>query len=103
MNNPVLFMLGLCQKAGKLLSGEFQCEQAIKNGSAKMVIIAEDASKNTKKLFKDKCNYRNIPLYELGSKEQLGHAIGKDQRASLAIIDENFYRKLKQLLDNEEA
>lgn len=96
-------MLGLCQKAGKLLSGEFQCEQAIKNGSAKMVIIAEDASKNTKKLFKDKCNYRNIPLYELGSKEQLGHAIGKDQRASLAIIDENFYRKIKQLLDNEEA
>ena len=96
-------MLSLCQKAGKLLSGEFQCEQAIKSGKAKMVIIAKDASDNTKKLFKDKYEFRNIPLYELGSKEQLGHTIGKDQRASLAIIDDNFYRKLKQLLDNEEV
>jgi len=96
-------MLSLCQKAGKLLSGEFQCEQAIKTGKAKMIIIAKDASSNTKKLFKDKCKFRNIPLYELGSKEQLGHTIGKDQRASLAVIDENFYRKLKQLLENEEV
>lgn len=95
-------MLGLCQKAGKLLSGEFQCEQAVKNGNAKMIIVAGDASANTKKLFKDKCSYRNIPLYEFSSKEQLGKTIGKEHRASLAIIDENFYRKLKQLLEDEE-
>jgi ribosomal protein L7Ae-like RNA K-turn-binding protein len=96
-------MLSLCQKAGKLLSGEFQCEQAVKSGNAKMIIIAKDASINTKKLFQDKCRYRNIPLYELGTKERLGKTIGKEQRASLAIIDENFYRKLRQLFENEEV
>lgn len=102
MSNPVFFMLSLCQKAGKLLSGEFQCEQAVKSENAKMVIVAKDASTNTKKLFKDKCSYRNIPLYELGSKEQLGKIIGKDQRASLAVTDEKFYHKLKELLESEE-
>ncbi|WP_058485195.1 L7Ae/L30e/S12e/Gadd45 family ribosomal protein [Defluviitalea phaphyphila] len=101
MNNSIFSMISLCQKAGKLLSGEFKCEQAIKNGKAKMVIIAEDASANTKKLFKDKCNYRNIPIYEFGSKEKLGKIIGKRQRASLVVLDENFYVKLKELLEKE--
>lgn len=101
MNNSIYFMLGLCMKAGKLLSGEFQCEHAVKSNKAKLVIIAEDASSNTKKLFKDKCQFRGITLYEFGSKEQLGKSIGKQPRASLAVIDENFSSKLKKLLDDE--
>ena len=35
-------------KAGSLASGEFTTEKSVKEGSAKLVIIAGDASENTK-------------------------------------------------------
>ena len=52
-----------------------------------LVIVAEDASANTKKLFTDKCSYYQVPVYQYGTKETLGRAIGKDLRSSLAITN----------------
>ncbi len=70
-----------------LVSGEFQTEEAVKTGSAMLVIVAEDASANTRKLFSDKCSFYEVPVYEYGTKEELGRAIGKDIRSSLAVCD----------------
>lgn len=70
------------------MSGEFQTIDAIKSGAAMLVIIATDASDNTKKLFHNKCSFYEIPIYEYGTKEDLGRAIGKDLRSSLGVCDE---------------
>ena len=86
--NKVLSLLGLAMRGRNLVSGEFQTLEAVKNGSAMLVIIAEDASANTKKLFTDKCTYYGIPVRQFGLKEELGRAIGKDMRSSLGICDE---------------
>ena len=43
----VLNLIGLATKAGKTASGEFMTEKAIREGIAKLVIVAEDASGNT--------------------------------------------------------
>ena len=45
----VLNLLGLAQRSGKLASGEFQTEKAVKEQRAALVILAADASENTKK------------------------------------------------------
>ena len=47
----VMNLLGLCKKAGKTGSGEFQCEEAIRSGRARLVLLAADASENTRKRF----------------------------------------------------
>lgn len=98
-------LLSLMMRAGKLKSGEFQTEEAVKSLEAKLVIVTADASDNTKKLFNDKCSFRNIPLVEFGTKEALGHAIGKKERSSVAISDEGFARsflsKLNVLIKEE--
>lgn len=86
--NKVLSLLGLSARAGKLASGEYSAETAVKSGKAALVLIAEDASANTKKLFRDKCSFYEVPIYEFGTKEVLGHAIGKELRASIAVLDE---------------
>lgn len=86
--NKVLSLLGLSARAGKLASGEYSAETAVKSGKAALVLIAEDASANTKKLFHDKCSFYEVPIYEFGTKEVLGHAIGKELRASVAVLDE---------------
>ena len=87
-------MLGLCAKAGKLKSGEFSVDAAIKDGSAQLVLIADDASDNTKKSFIDSCTFYEVPYQIFGTKEILGHAIGKATRATVAIIDEGFAKSI---------
>jgi ribosomal protein L7Ae-like RNA K-turn-binding protein len=87
-------MISLCAKAGKLTSGNFSVEKAVKTQKAYVVIVAADASANTKKLFDQKCNYYEIPYYEFGDKESLGKFIGKEFRTSIAILDEGFGNQL---------
>ena len=53
----VLGTLGLAMKAGSVVSGEFMTEKSIRDGRAELVIVAEDASANTKKKFSDSCHY----------------------------------------------
>ena len=85
--NKVMSLLGIAMRGRNLVSSELQTENSVKNGSAMLVIIAEDASGNTKKLFKDKCSFYEVPVYEYGTKEELGRAIGKDIRSSIGVCD----------------
>ena len=98
MDKKIYGLIGICQKAGKLVSGEFSCEDAIKKGTACLVILAKDASENTRKKFKDRCNYRNVPLLEFGTKESLGNAIGKVKRATIGVVDKTLAEKIAILI-----
>lgn len=88
--NSGLSMVGLATRAGKTVSGEFATEKSVKEKKARLVIVAEDASDNTKKLFRNKCDYYHVPIYVTGLKEELGRVTGNQSRASLAVIDEGF-------------
>ena len=101
-DNKIYSLLGLCQKAGKLVSGEFSVENAIKGGKACLVIVSNDASENTSKKFRDKCDYYEVPFYMFGDKEKLGHAIGKDVRTSIAITDDGFAKSFQKNLRVDE-
>ncbi|MFV0364692.1 MAG: L7Ae/L30e/S12e/Gadd45 family ribosomal protein [Suipraeoptans sp.] len=94
MTNKALSMIGLATKAGKTVSGEFMTEKVIKTNQAKMIIVAEDASDNTKKMFRNMCEHYKVPMYISFSKEELGRACGKSFRASIAIMDEGFYKSI---------
>ena len=100
-NVKILSLFGLAARAGRIVSGEFQTETAVKAGTACLVVVAEDASENTKKLFHDKCSFYKIPIITLGTKEELGHAIGKEFRASLAILDTGFAEAVMKKMNQE--
>jgi ribosomal protein L7Ae-like RNA K-turn-binding protein len=89
MIDRALNMISMAMKAGALVSGEFACEQAIKDGSGCLCVVATDASANTKKSFSNSCDFYNVKYVEYGTKESLGHAIGKEYRASIVVCDEN--------------
>lgn len=94
----ILSLVGLATKAGKIASGEFCTEKEIKTGRAWLVIVAEDASDNTKKKFQNMCDFYEVPIRYYDDKDALGHAMGKEMRASLAVLDEGFAGSiLKQL------
>lgn len=103
--DKVLSMLGIAAKAGGVASGEFSTEKAVKDGRAYLVIVAADASENTKKNFRNMTDFYEVPMYLYGDKETLGHFIGKEFRASLAVTNEGLVHsikdKLKQMLTTE--
>ena len=94
----VFGLLGLAAKAGKVQSGEFSTEKSVKSGRAYLVIVSEEASENTKKKFRNRCTYYEVPYFEFGSKEELGHATGREMRASLAVQDAGFSEAMKKQL-----
>gem|GEM_PF-4130623 len=51
--DKALSMLGLAARAGRIVSGEFTVEKEVKSGRAYLVLIAEDASENTRKKFQN--------------------------------------------------
>ena len=92
--------IGLAMRSGNIVSGDDTTLREVKKKRVKLVIIAEDASKNTKKLFTDKCSFRSIEHYEFGEKNELGMSIGKSPRAVLGIMDGNIAAQIKKILDN---
>ena len=76
----VLSMLGIAAKAGSVVSGEFSTEKAVKEGRAYLVIVAQDA---------------------YSDKEMLGHFIGKEFRASLAVTNEGLSHSIEERLKQQ--
>jgi len=91
-------LLGLANRARKLVSGEEFVLNEIRKGHAKLVVLSNDASQSTKKKIQDKCKYYKVQLIQVGDRVTLGRAIGKEQRVALAVTDEGFAKKLLTLL-----
>ena len=52
------------------------------------------------KNFRDMCTYYKVPFYNIGSKEELGTAIGKEYRACIAVTQEQFAVAMRKKLDD---
>ncbi len=98
--NKVLSLLGLATRSRNVVSGGFATEQAVKCGKAYFVIIAEDASDNTKKKFSNMCKFYEVPYAYYGDKEVLGHAMGKEERTTLAVTEAGFADSIQKHLDS---
>ncbi len=97
--NKVLSLIGLATKAGKVASGEFSVEKAVKSGRAYLVLIALDASENSKKMYRNMCNYRKVPMVCYSNKEELGRSMGKGTRVSVAILDQGFAKEISRQIE----
>lgn len=98
MNDRKLSLLGLCHRAGKLVSGEQACEISIRNKEVRLIIVAKDASENTKKKFQNASKFYEIPIFFMFSKQEIGSALGKEERAVVAINEDGFSEKIKSML-----
>lgn len=98
--NKALSMIGIATKAGKTVTGEFSTEKSVKEGKAHLVVIAADASDNTKKKFRNMCNYYHVTLRVFSDKVSLGNACGKEFRASLAVLDAGLAGTIEKHIDS---
>ncbi len=99
----ILGLLGMAQRAGRVASGGFAVEKLIQSGRAVLVIVAKDASENTRKMFRNKCEFYEVAYAEISTREKLGRAIGKEERVSIALEDEGFSGAILKLIRNERS
>lgn len=97
--NKVMSLLSIAMKAGQVVSGEFMVEKSIKERKAYLVLVAMDASDKTKKMFRNMCTYYNVPMYTISDKNELGHGIGREMRAAVAVLDAGFKDAIIKQLD----
>ena len=51
------------------------------------------------RMFTNMCTYYEVPIYFFGKKSEIGHAMGKEMRASLVILDAGFAKAVVKLLN----
>lgn len=94
-------MLGLCQRAGKLVSGDFATEQALRRRQADLLLLAEDASERTREKFLKLAQQAGTTCYSAGTRSDFGSALGKADRAVVAIQSRDFTKGMIGILQKE--
>lgn len=94
--NRALGMLGLCARAGALVTGEKACVQQIRSGRAHAAVLDGAASENAEKAVSNACRTHGVPLVRTGAFE-LGDAIGKPGRMAAVVTDAAMARRIIEL------
>ena len=81
-------LLGLAQRAGKLISGEELVIKAIQEEKAKLVFLANDAASN----------YYEVQVSTVFSTLELSTAIGRARKV-VAVVDAGFSKKMRSLME----
>ncbi len=102
-NNKLLTLLGFASKARKLSFGMEGSIYSIKNGFAKLGIVASDISDKSKKEVKFFCDKNNVSFIEIDFKiEELSHAVGK-KAGILSVNDKGFADSIYRIYEGGNA
>ena len=98
-DDKMLSMLGLCRRAGKLNAGYDLCVDKIKQGQARLALVASDISEKTYKNLCYEAAHMQIPVRRIKhDREVLGKACGI--KAGIVVItDEGFTKAIVDMDD----
>ena len=102
-NDRLLSFLGLCKRAGYLISGADTVTRAVNDGKALLVLYASDVSDNSLKQVLRAAHSKDVPARQLPrNKEELSFALGK-HCGIVCTTDKGFAKKILTLLGSDEA
>ena len=93
MNSKLISLLTICRKAGRLVMGFDPAKEALAEGKAKLVLLAENISPKTEKEINFFAAKINVPVMRSGcTQEDFFNGIGK-KVGIVTICDEGFSKK----------
>ena len=96
-NDRLLNFLGICKRAGKLLSGAETVTKAVNEGKAQLVLYAADVSENSLKGVLRAADANHVTAKRIPqSKEELSFALGK-HCGIVCTTDPGFAKKMIEL------
>lgn len=94
-------MLSLAKRAGKLICGEDTVIMALKSKECYLIIIADDASENTKNKIMGRAAGADVKCLVMCDRQELSSAVGMYNRAVFAVTDSGFADKIEKELLSE--
>lgn len=99
MNKEKFFgMLGLAARARRISAGEGAVLDSIRSGKARLVVLSQDASENTRKRFENSCEHYNTMLVFAEEREALGKSIGREFAVVVSVNDDGFAKSLMKFI-----
>jgi len=99
MNDPILHLLGLAKKAGRLEAGEEPVGAACRSRQARLVLLASDATPNTRRRAAHFGQAGDVLWLEAPfSKAELGGILGRASCAMAALTDAGFAASIAEKL-----
>lgn len=100
MSDKVFMFLGLARRANAVILGEEAVKKAVQNRKVSLVIVAKDASQNTKDGVIRKCEYHHVVYRSIGFKEIIGKHMGKNVVAVVGVKNKEFSKKLIEMIED---
>jgi ribosomal protein L7Ae-like RNA K-turn-binding protein len=93
-------LLGLARRAGAVAPGTEAVRRAIREGEARLVLMAGDASRVQLKKIRTTLHDRAIPQVILGDRNTLGAAVGLAPLSAVAVTNRSLADQLIAELDS---
>lgn len=93
--------IGLAARAGKLAYGGEGATDAVRRGRAGIVLLAQDASDNTKKLVLNKCKSYGVTVRLYSDKQCMGAALGKREVSAVAVCDKGLSAAITKIFGGD--
>ena len=100
MRDPMA-LLGMARRAGAVASGTGSTRRAVKEGRARLVLFAQDASETQRDKVMNLLRHGQTPRATVGTREALGSAVGSAPVSAVAVTDKGFAKELVARLGAE--
>ncbi len=87
MSDKIWQLIALGIKGGNVVSGTAVVERELQRGTVQLLLITEDAGRNTVKRFNELAEKAGVSLLRYGSKDEGGKITGRKSRAIFAITN----------------
>lgn len=85
-----LGLIGLAMRAGKVRCGAFSTVQAATDGSARLIVAANDIGSDNRRRIEAVCREYGIPLMYHSTSPELSRSVGKKNVPVICVCDDNF-------------
>ena len=87
-------LLGMARRAGALAYGTGSTRRALKEGRARLVLFAQDASEIQRDKVMKLLRHGTTPRATLGTRQALGSAVGSAPVSAVAVTDRELAKEL---------
>jgi len=101
--SSVLDALGLARRAGAVVAGVDRTRTAIREGRARVVLIATDGAEGQVSKLLPLLENRGTPHWTWGTQDELGGAIGAPKATALAVVERGLAEQVMRRLDEFEG
>ena len=92
-----LDLVGIAARAGHVVFGTERVREAVRTGVVRLVIVASDASANSKDKLVPMLEKRGVPVVERFDRDRLGAAIGRAPVSAVGVTESGIATRLREI------